>query len=137
MTFFIPLFFFDWNFRYFAIFDFIDSIMSYFATRLNFTYAEPFDSLSNQTDDLYKQILSDTFANLPSDQKRIHNKVYNKAVQQLELKALLLPDNIWKQCLLTQLTVLQIETTAVSRKYFGTPSKQELEALCWKYLFSH
>jgi hypothetical protein len=110
--------------------------MSHFATRLNFTYAEPFDSLINRTEDLYKQILSDTFANLPSDQKRIHNKVYNRAAQQLEVKALVLPDNIWKQCLLTQLTVLKSETTAVSHNYLGTPSKQELEALCWKYLFS-
>ena len=70
--------------------------MSYFATRLNFTYAEPFDSLMNRTNNLYKQILSDTFANLPSDQKRIHNRVYNRAAQQLEVKALLLPDDIWK-----------------------------------------
>jgi hypothetical protein len=111
--------------------------MSYFATRLKFTYADPFDSLMNRTDDLYKQILSDTFANLPFDQKRIHNKVYNRAAQQLEVKALLLPDDIWKQCLLTQLAVLQSETTTVKGNYLGSPSKQELEALCWKYLFSH
>jgi hypothetical protein len=109
--------------------------MSHFATRLNFTYAEPFDSLMNRTDELYKQILSDSFANLPLAQKRIHNKVYNKAAQQLEVKALLLPDDFWKQCLLTQLTVLQSETTTRSRNYFGKPSKQELEALCRKYLF--
>jgi hypothetical protein len=111
--------------------------MSYFATRLNFTYAESFDSLMNRTDDLYKQILSDNFANLPLKQKRIHNKVYKKAALQLEAKALLLPNDIWKQCLLTQLTVLQSETTPVSRDCRDTPSKQELEALCWKYLFSH
>ena len=110
--------------------------MSYFATRLKFTYADPFDSLMNRTDDLYKQILSDSFANLPKAQKRIHNKVYNRAAQQLEVKALLLPNNIWKQCLLTQLIVLQSETTARSRNYFGTPSKQELEVLCWTYLSS-
>jgi hypothetical protein len=110
--------------------------MSHFATRLNFTYAEPFDSLMNRTDDFYKYILSDTFANLPVKQKRIHNKIYNKAAQQLEVKALLLPDDIWKQCLLTQLIVLQSETTARSRNYFGTPSKQELETIYWKYLFS-
>ncbi len=110
--------------------------MSYFATRLKFTYAEPFDSLMNRTDDLYKQILSDSFANLPLAQKRIHNKVYNRAAQQLEVKALLLPDDIWKQCLLTQLIVLQSETTTRSPNYFGTPSKQELETICWKYLFS-
>jgi hypothetical protein len=111
--------------------------MSHFATQLNFTYAKPFDSLLSRTDDLYKQLLSDTFATLPSDQKRIHNKIYNRAAQQLEVKALLLPDNIWKQCLLTQLAVLQSETTTVTCNYFGTPSKQELEALCWKYIFSH
>ena len=71
-----------------------------------------------------------------SNKKRIHNKIYNKAAQQLEVKALLLPDDMWKQCLLTQLVVLESETTTRSRNYFGTPSKQELEALCWKYLFS-
>ena len=134
MTFFIPLFRLEFSILY--NFDFINSIMSHFATRLNFTYAEPFDSLMNRTDDLYKQILSDSFANLPKAQKRIHNKVYNRAAQQLEVKALLLPDNIWKQCLLTQLIVLQSETTTRSRNYFGTPSKQELETICWKYLFS-
>ena len=109
--------------------------MSYFATQINFTYAEPFDSLMNRTDDLYKYILSDTFAKLPLKQKKVHNKVYNRAAQQLEVKVLLLPDDVWKQCLLTQLAVLQSETTTVPRNYFGTPSKQELEVLCWKYLF--
>ncbi len=111
--------------------------MSHFATRLNLTYAEPFDSLMNRTDDLYKYILSDTFATLPLKQKRLNNKIYNRASQQLEVKVLLLPDDIWKQCLLTQLIVLQSETTTRSRNYFGTTSKQELETICWKYLFSH
>ena len=96
--------------------------MSHFATRLNLTYAEPFDSLMNRTNDLYKYILSDTFANLPIKQKTIHNKIYNKAAQQLEVKALLLPDDMWKQCLLTQLVVLESETTTRSRNYFGTSS---------------